>query len=111
MFNKLLILLTNFHKPFVEALTTWYFLIDQDTDLVFTIFLWDELSFFGPSDPDAPNFFEWYSTLAIPVLNLDLSDKSTTCDTIIIDDDTDWDTILNEDILNKMALEDTDVIP
>ena len=50
MFNKLLILLTNFYKPFVEALNTWYFLIDQDTDVFFTVFLWDELSFFAPGD-------------------------------------------------------------
>jgi hypothetical protein len=60
MFKNIIAFLTNFHKPFVETLNTWYFLIDQDTELCFTMFFWDELNFFSPSEPNAEDFFEWY---------------------------------------------------
>jgi hypothetical protein len=65
MFKKLHTFLTNFHRPFLEPLETWFFLINQDTEEYFSMFLWDELSMFSPilNDDNAfpDEFFNWYS--------------------------------------------------
>jgi hypothetical protein len=78
MLKKLYTLLTNFPKPFIEALDAWSFIINQDTEDFYTIFFWDQLSYFAPGDPYPVDFFECYSSATPPysTVEVDLRDDS-----------------------------------